>query len=171
MQINQFLENSAEQYPDKNAVWYKNEWTTFGQLEALSNKVANYLREIGISSGDRVALLFENSPAYIICYYAILKVNAVTVALNTETSVNSLIYLINDSGAKALLSQKKYSRIIVPAISKTPYLKHVIIDQDDLSPYEEIGHCSQTRLTDIFDNYSPEKGERRGIDIDVASLV
>ena len=171
MQINQFLETSAEKYPDKKAAWYKNEWMTFGNIELQSNKVANYLKEIGIARGDRVALLFENSFDYIICYYAILKVGGVTVALNTETSVDSLIYLLNDSGVKAILSQKKFSKYIVPAISKTPYLKHVIINQDDLNMYEEIGHSSQVRLDDIYKNGQDKKIDSKGIDIDLASLV
>lgn len=47
----------------------------------------------------------------------------------------------------------------------------MIIDQDDLSLYEEIGHCSQIRLKDIYTNYSSDRIWVRGIDIDIASLV
>ena len=61
MQINHFLENAAEKYPDKQAVWYKNEWMTYAEIETLSNKMANYLKEVRISRGDRVAILYKNS--------------------------------------------------------------------------------------------------------------
>ena len=99
MQIHNFLENSTQKHPEKPAVWYKDEWMTYGEIEILSNKVAIYLAEIGLRRGDRVALLFENSFEYVICYYAILKAGCVTVALNTETTTESFVYFITDSGA------------------------------------------------------------------------
>ncbi|MBN2412648.1 AMP-binding protein [candidate division KSB1 bacterium] len=171
MQVNSFLENAANKFPDKEAVWYNDEWMTYAALEELANKVANYLKSIQIKRGDRVALLYENSFNYIILYYAILKVGAVTVALNTETTADSLTYLLNDSGAKAILTNEKFSKYLVPAVKMTPYLKTVIIDQDDLGEYQEIGHCNQIRLSDIYNDGNSSHPDIRCIDIDLASIV
>ena len=44
--INNFLENSAQKYPDKKAVWYKDHWMSYSEIEILSNRIANYLKEI-----------------------------------------------------------------------------------------------------------------------------
>ncbi|MCP4148941.1 MAG: long-chain fatty acid--CoA ligase, partial [bacterium] len=71
MQINEFLEQSAEKYPDKKAAWYKDQWMTFSQLDERANKIGNYLKKAGILRGDRVALLYENSFDYISAYYGI----------------------------------------------------------------------------------------------------
>jgi acyl-CoA synthetase (AMP-forming)/AMP-acid ligase II len=171
MQIHNFLENSAQRIPEKSALWFKNDWMNFGQIETLSNKVANYLIDCGLRKGDRIALLFENSFDYVICYFAILKAGCVTVALNTETTTDSLIYFINDSGARAILAQKKFSRFIAPALKKTPELEHIIVAQDDLSIFEEIAHCNQSRLQDIYDQSPDRTPLVRSIDIDLASLV
>jgi acyl-CoA synthetase (AMP-forming)/AMP-acid ligase II len=171
MQVNQFLERSAQKFPNKKAVWYRNTWMTYAELDAATLRLANFLIDKGIGPGDRVALLFENSFDYIIGYYAVLKCGAVTVALNTETSVDSLIYLLNDSGAKVIISQKKFSKYLVPALVKVPYLTHVITDQEDLSVYNEIGHCNQTTLQEIYKNGKDKVISARTIDIDLASLV
>jgi len=171
MQVNNFLENSAQKYPEKKAVWYQNEWKTYGEIESASNKVANYLRDIGIKRGDRVALLYENSFDYIIGYYGILKMGGITVALNTETTSDSLVYLLNDSGAKAIISNQKFSKYLVPAIKKTPYLNHVIVNQDDLSEYENIGHCTQIKLSELYDQGVDKPCGVRCIDWDIASIV
>ncbi|HPG41398.1 MAG TPA: class I adenylate-forming enzyme family protein [bacterium] len=171
MQVNQFLENSAAQFPNKEAVWYKDEWMSFITLETLANKLANYLKEIGIRRGERVAILYENCFNYIIAYYAILKAGGVTVALNTETTTDSLAYLLYDSGARAIITNARFSKYVVPAIKRTPDVKHVIISQDDLSEYELIGHCSQVRLNDIYNSGNPEHPAVRCIDIDLASIV
>jgi len=171
MQINEFLEQSAETFPDKKAVRYKDEWKTFAQLDTLSNKVGNYLKGAGICRGDRVALLYENSFDYIIAYYAILKTGAVTVALNTETTRESLVYTLNHSDAGAVITNKRYSRFLVPALKKIPHLKEVIIDQEDLSDYEEVGHCRPVPLKDIYANGKETHPSVRCIDADLASIV
>lgn len=171
MQVNQFLEISAQKFPDKEAVWYKNQGMTYEEINSRANKVGNFLKDNGIRRGDRVAILCENSFDYIINYYAILKIGAITVAINTETKTDGLIYLLNDSGSSAIISQSKFSRFLAPAIHKTPYLKNVIIDQQDLSKFEEIGHCHQTRLSDIYKNGKKKQPNVRSIDIDLASIV
>ena len=152
MQINEFLENSAQNYPDTQAVWYKDRWMTYAEINTLANKMANYLKEVGISRGDRVAILYENSFDYVISYFAVLKAGGIEVSLNTETTVDTLIYTLNDSGAKAIITNKRYSRHLIPALKKVPQLKEVIIDQQDLSVYEDIGHFNQIHLKEIYDN-------------------
>ncbi len=171
MQVHQILEETARKFPEKEAAWYENKWITFSEIDLQSNRVANHLKDTGIERGDRVALLYENSFDYIINYYAILKAGGVTVALNTETTTDALIYLLNDSGAKAIITNQRFSKYLVPAVPKVPYLREVIIDQKDLSRYEAIGHCSQTRLRDIYETGDERHPGVRGIDIDLASIV
>jgi len=171
MQVNQFLEMSAQKYPDKNAIWYNDQWITFSEIDKLSNKVGNYLKSSGILRGDRVALLYQNSFDYIIAYYAILKIGAITVALNTETTSEALIYFLNDSGAKAIIANEKFSAYLLPALKKTPNLKTVIINQEDFSEYEKINDCHSISLKNIYDQENSSYPGVRCIDIDLASIV
>ncbi len=171
MQINKFLENSAQNHPDTQAVWYKDQWMDYAEIDILSNKVANYLKEVGVSRGDRVAILYENSFDYVISYFAVLKAGAIEVSLNTETTVDTLIYVLNDSGAKAIITNRKYSRYLIPALTKAHELKEVIIDQQDLSAYEDIGHCNQIHLKEIYDIGKDNHPDIRGVDVDIASIV
>jgi len=171
MLVNQFLENSAEKFPDKQAVWYKDEWMTYGQIDSLSNKLANFLKSRGIECGDRVAILLENSFNYVIAYYAILKIGAITVALNTDTKKEGLVYLLNDSDAKTIITQKRYSKELLPALNNTPYLKDVVIEQSNLEQYKVIGHFNTTDLDEVLTLGSTNNADVRCIDIDIASIV
>ena len=170
MLVHTFLEESAQRYTHRKAAWYKDRWMTYGEIELLSNKIGNYLKSIGVQRGDKVALLYENSIEYIIAYFAILKVGGVTIALNTDTTTESLIYLINNSESKVMITAKRFSRFLLPALKKTPYLRHVIIDQDDLTEYEKIGHCSTIRLGDLYRGDDSHPGVRC-IDIDLEAIV
>jgi long-chain acyl-CoA synthetase len=171
MLVHQFLENSANQYPDRNAAWYQNQWMTFSQIDTEANKVGNYLKEKGIKRGDRVALLYENSFDYIISYYGILKAGGVTVALNTETTSDALQYLLTNSGAKAIITNRQFSKHLLPAIPYIPELQHVIINQEDLSSYDKLKRIQQIHLQDIYKDGNSEHPGIRCIDIDLASIV
>ena len=140
MQINHFLESAAQKHPDKKAVSHKGQWMTYGEIDVLANKVANYLKEINICRGDRVAILYENSFDYVIAYFAILKIGAIEVSLDTETTVRTLVHTLNDCGVKAVITGRKCSRNLVPALRKVPGLKDVITDQQD---------CQNTKTSGI----------------------
>jgi len=91
--IHHFLENSADRYPDKEAVVHGNNRYSYVEIENQSNRLANWLIDIGISKGDRVAILLRNSFEYIITYYAILKTGAIAVPLNTGLDVKEYLLL------------------------------------------------------------------------------
>ena len=111
--IQHFLQNSAQQYPDKNALWYKDKWITYGEIDRMSDAVAFWLRSTGTKQGDRVAILLENSFDYVIAYYGVLKAGAVVVALNTETNPKMVEHLINNSEAAALIIASKYLNYLI----------------------------------------------------------
>jgi long-chain acyl-CoA synthetase len=171
MQVHHFLQNAAQHYPDKEAVWYKNRWMTYAEIDALSNKVAHYLKERDIRRGDRVAILYENSFDYVVAYFAALKTGAIEVSLNTETTVETLTYALKDSGAKAVISGKRHSRYLIPALRKATDVRDVIVEQKDVSAYEEIGHCHPVSLGQIYENGDARFSGTRGIDVDLASIT
>lgn len=78
------VEDSAEQYGDKVCIEYQDEKYTFAEVNAISNRVANVLREQGVQCGDVVALCVENRPAFFFYWFAIMKVGAVASFINTN---------------------------------------------------------------------------------------
>jgi acyl-CoA synthetase (AMP-forming)/AMP-acid ligase II len=58
----ELLRRSVERNPDKWATVYHDQKLTFREIEALSNGLANGLRDFGLSKGDRVALFMTNRP-------------------------------------------------------------------------------------------------------------
>jgi len=108
--VHNFLEDSAQLQPNKDAFFAAGNWYTYGYIETNSNKLANLFFEMGIKKGDRVALLIENSVEYVITYYAILKVGAITVALNTESTAGEVEYILNDCSVSLLVVSQKLFR-------------------------------------------------------------
>lgn len=172
MQINHFLENSAERFPDKPAVWFAGAWKSYGQIDLMADRLANYLVSIGVGKGDRVAILYGNSFEFIASYFAVLKAGGVTVALNTETTTNTLVYILNHCQAKVIISHGKFLQILLPALEKVPGVEHLITEHKKLDVFVDGCDCLYGEcLSDIFDDWDCDRIDIKCIDIDLASIV
>lgn len=75
----------------------------FTELDERCDGVANGLLQAGVKTGDRVALLMNNSAEFIESYFAIAKIGAVVVPLNWRLVADELEFIIKDSGAETLI--------------------------------------------------------------------
>ena len=98
------LEEAAQKYPDNVAVRFYNFVLTYQQLNDAVDRVKTALYEMGIRKGDRVALMLPNTPHYVISYYAVLKLGAIVVQMNPLYAPHEMEFILNDSGAKALIT-------------------------------------------------------------------
>jgi fatty-acyl-CoA synthase len=70
------LEVTARRYPQKTAIFYYGSTISYRQLFFEVNILAGLLQNrLGVSKGDRVLLFMQNSPQFMIAYYAILRTN------------------------------------------------------------------------------------------------
>lgn len=125
--IHHFLENSAARFPDKTAVIHDNERATYGQINARADNLARCLQATGLTAGDRIALLMENSIDYIIAYYGILKAGAVAAPINPALKPDGLNDLLDNLEPAALVGTFKSERLLKAASIHERRLKALII--------------------------------------------
>lgn len=77
---------------------------TFWDLKQLSNRLANALQALGIQPGDRVGILLPQCPETAISHIALYKIGAVAIPLFTLFGPEALEYRLNNSGAKAVIT-------------------------------------------------------------------
>jgi fatty-acyl-CoA synthase len=120
-------EVSARRFPDKPFLVYYDTKVSFAQFHNEAERVAGYLEHrCGVRKGDRVLLLMQNSPQFMIGYYGILRANAVIVPLNPMNLTQEILRYAQDAGATTLLvSQELYPR--VEPLLRNHDLKHVIV--------------------------------------------
>ena len=113
------LEVSAQRYPDKTAIMYYGAEISYRQLVEEVHRLAGYLTHLGVAKGDRVLLYMQNSPQFVIAYYAILRANAAVVPINPMNVTQELRYYLQDSEAHvAFVSQEVYGQI-APLLGET----------------------------------------------------
>ena len=106
-------EVSAKRFPNKPWLIFYDTPVTFARFLEETERVAAFLQqECGVRQGDRVLLLMQNSPQFVIGYYAILRANAVVVPLNPMNLTHEILRHVKDADAKTvILSQELYARV------------------------------------------------------------
>ena len=122
--------------PQKEAIIFGDIRMTYGQLDAMSNKVANALTEMGIGHGDKVALNCPNLPYFPMVYYGILKAGAVVVPTCVLFTAREIAYQLKDSDAKAIIAFEGTDELPTGASSKKAFdevesCEHLIIMTKD----------------------------------------
>jgi fatty-acyl-CoA synthase len=126
------LEIAARRYPNKTATIFYDSNLTYAQLHAQVLALAGYLQqECGVRRGDRVLLNMQNSPQFVIAYYAIMRADAMVVPVNPMLMTDELRHYISDSGAKvAITSQEIFSRL-APLIGSTGLERAIVATYSD----------------------------------------
>ena len=99
---------AAQRHPAAVAIEHDRGQLVFAQLWERSVRLANAILAQGVKVGDRVALFAQNRPEYLESYLGLQLAGAVAVSANYRLTPTELAYLLENSGAKALLIGEEY---------------------------------------------------------------
>lgn len=107
------VEVSAARYPDKPYLIFFEAPLTYARFKEEAERLAGYLQhDCGVKAGDRVLVVMQNSPQFILAYYAALRANAIVVPVNPMSVTAELEHYVEDSGAKvAMVAQEVYPQL------------------------------------------------------------
>src|SRR5664279_3847571 len=80
--IGDLLRRSAAREPAKTALVFADRRWTFAELDGAVNRTANALDARGVTRGDRIAVLAHNCDSFVIVYFALARLGAVSVPIN-----------------------------------------------------------------------------------------
>jgi long-chain acyl-CoA synthetase len=98
------LRETARAQPDRTAVIWQDQRFTYAELDARVDLAAGGFQALGITPGDRVALLLGNVPAFIEAYFGALRCGAAVVPLNLGLAPDEVAHALADSGACVLVA-------------------------------------------------------------------
>lgn len=128
---------SAKRYPNKQAIYFYGEAYTYSEILSEVDSLAGYLEnKLSIKPGDRVILFMQNSPQYMIAFYAILRLRAIVVPVNPMNTTNELTFYINDCEVStAIVGQELYHEIS-PLQGNTTLKNIVVAAYSDYTPLD-----------------------------------
>jgi len=108
MPLNEILPKAAKLYPDYEAVVCGDVRLSYDQFARRVWRLANGLSSIGLSRGDRLAVLHENCHVFLEAYFAAAHLGIILVPLNYRLSPGELAAIIEDSGSSVMVVQKAF---------------------------------------------------------------
>lgn len=142
--------------PSRVALIYENEnreveTFTFAQVLRYANQLANTLRSWGLQRGDRVTLLLAQDPECAIAHVACWKAGMVSGPTSVLFGGDAIVYRLNDSGAKVLITDKANYPKVAEVRAQAPKLERVLVVDDEpegsINFWKAIEHAS-----DAFEN-------------------
>ena len=136
MNTTEFLSISSLIVPDREALIFEDRRITYLELQSRVNRLASSLAALGVSSGDRVAIIQVNCNEYIEAYFATAKLDAVYVPMNFRTRVDELAFMINDAGPKVVLVGARYVDLVQECSKEVGCVEHYIALDDPVEGWQ-----------------------------------
>jgi len=102
--IGEIPAEAAKRYGDCTALVLPDRKLSFSELDALTNRCANALVNLGVKPGDRVTLYSGNCWEWIVSYYGALKIGAVINPINVMLTPGEVEFVANDCGASVIIA-------------------------------------------------------------------
>ncbi|MBZ0307018.1 MAG: AMP-binding protein, partial [Anaerolineae bacterium] len=141
--VHSFLEEAAKKFPDSVALissahlpvlGRQASTMTYAELDRLSGSLAAALIDMGLKTGDRVALVMPNIAAFIISYYGVLKAGGVVAATNPTYPADKMAYQINDCDSEIVICMSLFYNMLKGIQSKTKVKKIIVTNVKEYLP-------------------------------------
>ena len=120
------FDESYKKFADRVAYSFMGKEQTFRQVDELSAAFGAYLQGLGLTKGDRVAVMMPNVLQYPIAVAGILRAGLTLVNVNPLYTARELEHQLKDSGAKAVVILENFASTLEQCIAATQ-VKHVVL--------------------------------------------
>ncbi len=155
MRVEDFLHDSARRFPDKIALIAGERRISYRALATDAARLARALRGRGVGRGERVVIFLDNSPETVISIFGVLQAGAVFSVVNPGTKLDKLAYILNNCGARALITEPRLMAVASEAAKSAPSVAFTFLTPFIDLPYEEVD----------------DEKQNPGIDLDLAMIV
>jgi len=166
MTFGKVLDRAAERWADREALWFEGRRWSFAQFWDETDRAARALITAGVEPGDHVCLWLVNRPEYLFLLFAIAKVGAVLVPINTRFRTRDMAYIVDQSDTTTLITTARSGPVdylamieeLVPglrqqdpealAVAAFPELRRVVLIGSIATPgtlrWDALLDCGQT---------------------------
>lgn len=166
--IHELFEAQVEQSPDDVALSVENERLTYRELNEQANRVARYLREMGLRNGDLVGLFTSRSSRMVAALLGILKAGGAYVPLDERYPTERLAFMLKDSGARVLLTEESLFEKLPDYDGRVVYLD---ADWAASCSSENLDHNTTNAQRSYVIYTSGSTGQPKGVEISHRAVV
>ena len=127
----ELLEWSARRHRYDPFLEYGAQTYSFNDMNRRANRVARRLRAAGLRAGDGVALMLSNHPRFLDAFFAIQKIGAYAVPVNTALVSEGLAYILEHSEVRAVVCDHDTAPRVLQVRPSIPRIEHVWVNADE----------------------------------------
>ncbi len=170
--LHHLLEYSAKKYPEKEAFVYKENSTTYAELEKKSSSLALKLSQMGVKKGDRIGLFLGKSLEMIISLFGILKVGGIYVPIDPSAPVNRVAFIINNCGIESLIaSSRNLEKLFSGFHEKLAIRRAIVVGLDDSDAFRNKAPVKYLPWDEALGVLNPEMPSFDGSDTSPAYIL
>jgi fatty-acyl-CoA synthase len=139
MLLHDHLDYWARLQPDAEWVVLGEQRLSYGEGAARVDRLAGALARRGLPAGERVAILSKNSVEYALFYFGACKAGLVPVPLNYRLAPREWQYILDDSGARALLAQSAFAEPLEQVRAELRSVEHFALIDGARAGWEPLG--------------------------------
>jgi crotonobetaine/carnitine-CoA ligase len=137
---------------DKPFIYFGEDTISYRELDLLSNRLANGLALLGVKNGMHVALLIDNKPEIILLYFALGKLGAVSVPVNTAAKGQLLAYYLVQSDSELVIADAELVGRVAAVEAQVPKLRRLIaIGMTTPLPSAASGRVAHSSYRDLLE--------------------
>lgn len=162
----EILEAAHRDFPDRTAVVFGQKKISYAELHGKSALIAGALKNLCIKKGDRAALLLDNSPDFIICYFGILKAGGIVVPINHMFKRDEVRYILEDSQSSCLITSSAYAAMAQELNCMVNTLNRVIFTNQKTDSFPSLteypgksGSAHDAQRAEDADSIAIERGD------------
>jgi fatty-acyl-CoA synthase len=125
-----FLARAAEVYPEQTAIIHGKRSWSYREFYARARRLASALVKRGIKRGDTVSVVLPNVPAMLEAHYGVAMAGAILNTINTRLDAAIVAFQLDHGEAKALITDREYSKVVKDALLAAK-ARPLVIDYDD----------------------------------------
>jgi acyl-CoA synthetase (AMP-forming)/AMP-acid ligase II len=126
MLISDIVRYKARHQADRTALIFEDQSWTYAQLDDRVAALSRGLLTLA-SPGDRVAILSENLPEYVECYYGVPRAGMCLTFINYRLHPREIAWLVDHSEASVFITEPKYLPTVAEIRDQTPSVRHVVV--------------------------------------------
>ncbi len=124
--LGELLSQNAKKHPHRQAIVFGQKKISYRTIDELTDRLAAGIIQLGIKKQEKIALLLDNCPEFIIGYFAILKAGCVVVPINFMFKIEEAKYILEDAQAVCLITSRVYVDMAEELRLRVDNLKNII---------------------------------------------
>lgn len=157
--LGEILARNARRVPGREALVSGKTRYSYAELDSEVNKAAHALAAGGLVKGDRLALLSTNTAGFVVTFYAAMRLGLIVVPVNPRMAAPEVTYLLDDSGARALVFDPALADVAAQAHRAAATPPALLLATRALEGHDDLGTRAADASTEHPDSTVTEEDD------------